>query len=304
MPHAAVSVSQSLRPRRARHDEPLGRRRCAGSRTYERSTGWCKLAGSLIKFFSLTYFISWALWTAATTVNGRLGALPFLPGTIAPALVALALTSRTAGRAGIEALLQPIVELPAGARWYIFAVGYMTVVKLAVALLHRLVTGVWPTFGDTPWYLIVAVIVLSTPVQAGEEIGWRGYALPRLSSHVGLSGASIILGVVWGCWHLPLFFIPGSDNAGQSFPAYVLAVTALSVAMAWLYWRTNASLLLTMLMHAAVNNTSGIVRSPVTGAGNPFTVRPPLTAWLTVAVLWVCAVYFIVRMRGATLQSI
>jgi hypothetical protein len=78
-------------------------------------------------------------------------------------------------------------------------------------------------------------------------------------------------------------------------------VTALSVAMAWLYWRTEGSLLLTMLMHAAVNNTAGIVSSPAS-VTNPFSVRTTLAAWLTAALLWICALYFLVRMRRATRQ--
>jgi membrane protease YdiL (CAAX protease family) len=147
---------------------------------------------------------------------------------------------------------------------------------------------------------MLVAIIFSTPVQAGEEIGWRGYALPRLARSLGLGGASIVLGIIWACWHLPFFFIPGSDNAGQSFPVYLLAVTAISVAMAWLYWRTKGSLLLTMLMHAAINNTAGIVSSPASTT-NPFALKTSLVAWLTAAVLWLSAAYFLIRMRGATL---
>jgi membrane protease YdiL (CAAX protease family) len=88
-------------------------------------------------------------------------------------------------------------------------------------------------------------IVFSTPLQAGEEIGWRGFALPHLSRRLGLASASIVLGVIWASWHLPFFFIPGTDKSGQSFAVYLVTVTAVSVAMAWLFWRTNGSLLLT-----------------------------------------------------------
>lgn len=140
-------------------------------------------------------------------------------------------------------------------------------------------------------------------MQAGEEIGWRGYALPRLSAFLGLSGASIALGVIWAVWHLPFFFISGADKSGQSFPVYLLSVTALSVAMAWLYWRTNGSLLLTMLMHAAVNNTKDIVPSAVSAATNAFSLNSSRVAWLSVAILWICAAYFLFRMRGVKLQD-
>jgi membrane protease YdiL (CAAX protease family) len=119
---------------------------------------------------------------------------------------------------------------------------------------------------------VLAAALFSTVIggQAGEEIGWRGYALPRLAAPFGLARASIMLGMIWACWHLPLFFLPQADTYGQSFPVYLLQVTALSVAIAWLYWRTNGSPLLTMLMHAAINNTKDIVPSLAMTGTNPF----------------------------------
>ncbi|MBI3981485.1 MAG: CPBP family intramembrane metalloprotease [Gemmatimonadetes bacterium] len=113
-------------------------------------------------------------------------------------------------------------------RWYVFAVGYMAALKLAVALLHRVALGNWPRFGQEAWYVIAVAIVFSTPVQAGEEIGWRGYALPRVAARFGLARASVLLGVIWAVWHLPLFFISGTDTFGQSFPVYLLQVTSVS----------------------------------------------------------------------------
>jgi len=263
---------------------------------------------SLLKFFLLTYIVSWVLWASsaailrvATPESSGLqiisGAL-YLIGVFAPALVALALTARADGRAATLALLRRTVDWSVGARWYLFALGYMAAIKLAVAISVRIATGAWPAFGPEPLYLMIIAIPFSTPVQAGEEIGWRGYALPRLAASLGLSGASIVLGILWACWHLPFFFIPGSDKSGQSFPLYLLGVTALSVAMAWLYWRTNGSLLLTMLMHAAVNNTKDIVPSAVSAATNVSSLSSSRVAWISVAIMWICAVYFLVRMLG------
>src|SRR5207245_3974942 len=121
--------------------------------------------------------------------------------------------------------------------------------------------GGWPRFGAEPWYGILAAIGLSTPFQAGEEIGWRGYALPRLATRFGLGRASVLLGLIWAAWHLPQFFIPEVDTYGQSFFVYALQVTALSVAMAWLYARTNGSMLLVMFLHSALTNSKVIVQS-------------------------------------------
>src|SRR6185503_11452567 len=203
----------------------------------------------------------------------------------------------TEGRAATLALLGRIFKWDVGWPWYLFAVAFMPVVKLSVAIVHRMVTGGWPRFGETPWYLMIAAIAVSTWAQAGEEIGWRGYALPRLLESLGLAPASVILGIIWATWHLPLFFFSGSDKVGQSFPLYLLQVTALSVAMAWLYWRTGGSLLLVMLLHAAVNNTKDIVPSADPNAISPWAMSQSLVAWLTVALLWIAAAYFLFRIR-------
>jgi membrane protease YdiL (CAAX protease family) len=116
---------------------------------------------------------------------------------------------------------------------------------------------------------MLTALLFSTWIQAGEEIGWRGFALPRMSVKIGLPMATLLLGVIWAFWHLPLFFLKGATTYGQSFPLYFIQVTMLSVAVGWLYWRTKGSLLLTMLMHAAVNNTKDIVPSAVPNATNP-----------------------------------
>jgi membrane protease YdiL (CAAX protease family) len=221
----------------------------------------------------------------------------FLLGVFAPGYTALALTARYEGRSAANTLVNRILKWDVGARWYVFAIGYMPAIKLIVALVVRVATGEWPLFGREPFYIMLAALTISTWVQAGEEVGWRGYALPRLSSRFGLGPASIILGIIWAAWHLPLFFFPASDTLGQSFPLYVLQVTAISVAMAWLYWRTGGSLLLVMLFHAAVNNLKDIVPSGVPDATNAFTLHASLVGWLTVVLLWIGAAYFLYQMR-------
>jgi membrane protease YdiL (CAAX protease family) len=224
----------------------------------------------------------------------------FLLGTISPSLIALALTERAEGRATTLSLLSRVFQWRVSTRWYLFAIGFFPAIKVSVALVYRVATGAWPPFGQEPWYLMAAAIVFSTWVQAGEEIGWRGYALPRLSDRLGLAPASVMLGIIWASWHLPLFFVPNSSTFRQSFPLYLLQVTALSVAIGWLYWGTQGSLLLVMLLHAAVNNTKDIVPSAVPGATNAFALSTSLVAWLTVAFLWIAAAYFLVRMRNTS----
>lgn len=247
----------------------------------------------------MTLAVTWALWLVAALISriapGR--AVLFLPGTIAPALIALFLTARSDGRLGTRALLARAVAWRVPLRWYFFSVGYMALIKLAAAVIQRALTGAWPAFGKVPLVLLLLATLVSTPVQAGEEVGWRGYALPRMATMIGFRWSSIILGIIWATWHLPLFFIAGVDVAGQSFPIYLLDVTALSVVFAYLYASTNGSLLLPMILHAAVNNTTGIVPAAASGGSNSiFGMHTSMMGWLTGLLLWISAAYFLVRM--------
>jgi len=255
-------------------------------------------------FFFLAYAITWGLYFAANATSApALRGLLFYLGVFTPGLLALWLTRRADGSPGVVALLQRLVQWRVSARWYVFALTYIATIKLTVALLYRALAGAWPRFGDVSWYVMLAATLGSTLVggQIGEELGWRGYALPRLAMRFGIGGASLLLGVLWAVWHLPLFFILGGDTVGQSFPLHVLQVTALSVAIAWLFLKTQGSLLLTMLLHAAVNNTKDIVPSAVHGAAEAWALSTSLVARLTVVLLWIAAAYFLVDMRRAAL---
>jgi uncharacterized protein len=216
--------------------------------------------------------------------------------------VGLGLTAYDHGRAGVLGLLSRLLHWRVGVRWYVFAVGFLAAIKLVGALGQRVATGRWPAFGHQPWYAIVVAILVSWTVGGplGEELGWRGYALPRLSSRFGSAAASVLLGMVWACWHLPLFVLSAlsgvGDQYGQSFPTYVLQVTALSVALAWMMHHTGGSLLLVVLMHSAINQTKDLVPARVTGAGHWWALSTSVPAWVTVTLLWVCAGYFLVRL--------
>src|SRR5215468_486300 len=173
-----------------------------------------------IGFFLLTFALTWTAWLAPAALGASgnavfgVGGPVFLLGVFAPGIVGLALTARREGRAGVARLVARIGRWQVGVPFYVFAVGYMPTTRLVAALIHRVVKGGWPAFGGTPVLVMLGAILVSIWVQAGEEVGWRGYALPRLAKHLGLSGASIVLGFVWALWHLPLFFLQGSGSEG------------------------------------------------------------------------------------------
>jgi uncharacterized protein len=273
-----------------------------------RSTGdeaWLSAQpGSVALYFLLATVTAWTLWAVAAAIvpaeslDRSTRALLFLPGTFAPGLVALALCYRATGVTGVGRLLDRIFIWDVGLRWYLFAAAYMAAAKLMAAALYRLIEGAWPPMLPVPLLGMFGAVLLSVPFQAGEEIGWRGYALPRLTARLGLARASVLLGVVWALWHVPLFYIAGTDNFGQPFPVYLLAVTAISVPMAWLYVRTGGSLLLVMVMHAAINNTTGIVPAGVADPVPVMSLTATPMGWLTAIVLWLAAAILLLRMRA------
>ena len=260
-------------------------------------------------FLVLTFGVTWALWAivlrATNAAHGTshapallaLGGPVFLLGVFAPGLVALGLTAWEEGGDAVAALLRRAVRWRLPLRFYVFALLLMPLSKLAVAIVHRALVGTWPAFGETHPLLLVLATMLSTVGQAGEEVGWRGYVLPRLTDRTGLITASLMLGAIWAAWHLPLFFASGADTKGQSFPLYALQVTAYSVILAWLYWRSGGSLFLTMFAHAAFNNMKDIVPSAGTPRPSPFTLDATLSFRLTVLALWVVALLLLLRMR-------
>jgi membrane protease YdiL (CAAX protease family) len=263
---------------------------------------------ALAAFFGFSYLVAWIFFVAGGVARGSptlapLSGLLFYLGAITPGVVAVAITARSEGMPGVAALVTRLLAWRVRWRWYLFAIAFFAAVKLAAAVLHRIITGDWPAFGTDRWYVMLPVIFIAALLggQAGEEVGWRGFALPRLAARFGLGAASVVLGVIWAVWHLPTFFIPGVDKIGQSLPVYVLQVTALSVTLAWLYWKTDGSLLLVTLMHSAVNQTKDIVPSAMPGASDVFSFTASTMSWLTAAVLWTCAAVFLVRMRGARL---
>src|SRR5688572_4237651 len=263
---------------------------------------------AVTKYFFLTFLVSWTFFITVVILSNNNPetasgltvlhqALIFI-GVIAPSLVALWLTSRSGIPGQTQNLLGRIGRWKVHLKWYFFAIGFLVVIKILVACLYKIFTGSWPQFGQNLWYIMLVAILFSTLVQAGEEIGWRGFALPQMTTKFGLGLSTILLGIIWACWHLPLFFIKGSSTYGQSFPLYIIQVIAVSVILGWLYWRTRGSLLLVMIMHAAINNTKDIVPSTVPGASNSFAISNSLVGWLTVILLWIFALYCLIQMRS------
>ena len=126
----------------------------------------------------------------------------------------------------------------------------------------------------------------------GEEIGWRGFALPHLQARFGGLGASLILGLLWTAWHLINATIPGLERYWYAFPAFALFVIAQTILFTWIANHTRASVLLAWLFHAAINV-----------AGSRFAIGDPVRQWWLSAALFGIAALAVLAFAGASLGS-
>jgi uncharacterized protein len=199
---------------------------------------------------------------------------------VAVAATGIGLTAVTGGRAALRELRSRMARWRVGARWYA-ALLIPPAAILVVLECLRLLAG--PAF--TPNLFPIG---LTFGLVAGffEEIGWTGYAYPRMRSRLGALGAGVTLGLLWGLWHLPVVDSLGAASPhGRSwlafFLAFVAVVAAIRVMIAWLYSNTG-SVLLAQLLHAS--STGSLV---VLGAAHVSPAQE--AAWYAVyaMVLWV-----------------
>jgi hypothetical protein len=204
----------------------------------------------LIVFFVLTFVIGWLAYIPVmlNNVQPTFGAFIFL---YSPALAALITVCLVNGFTGIKAVLKRYFLWKFPIRWYLLSVLLLPAIFLAAggALLLTKNTSLWTT---SPWYFVVASFGFLMIINSGEEIGWRGFALGRLQSVIKSPlVASIVLGVIWGLWHLPLYLDP--RQAGFPLILFLLFIIGISIIYMVLFNSTGGSLLLAVILHASTD---------------------------------------------------
>ena len=206
----------------------------------------------------LAFAITWAVWVprAAGVPTGAVGQL----WTWAPAAAALIAAALTGGRSAVGELGERLLRWRVGWRWYAVVIVGPAVFSLAVAALYALLGGSWadavpPALrGQTPLVLLPLFLVgLFLTDGLGEELAWRGFALPRLLVDHNALVASLILGVLWASWHLPLVWTEVAPLYQQPIWLLFLDVTAKSVLFTWVFLHTRGSVFLAALLHATTN---------------------------------------------------
>ena len=240
----------------------------------------------LVVFFVLAYALSWWPWILYAF---DLSPLPIVG--FGPFLAAIVVLAVTRGKAGVMALLRRMVRWRVSPVWYAVALLLPVAITVAATVLNVLFGAQAPSSAElSGWTGLVPgfFLLLLIPGFGGawEEPGWRGYALPRLQ--VGRSAllASLILGLLWAFWHLPLMVV-GEVNWSD-----IVLVIAASVVFAWVFNSASGSVLIAMVMHATNNTISGSFFGPMFSGAD--SVRE---SWL-LAALWVAVAIVVVVATG------
>jgi hypothetical protein len=223
---------------------------------------------SLALFYAIACLFSWGCWLPGVLASHHLADSslnkPWLPllATFGPALSTLLMSWSGKASKGKRALRQQFALRKVAWPWYL--VGLLTPAALMLAG-----TGLAVLLGDPPpnfswprhWYSIPAtfllILVLGGPL--GEEPGWRGYALPLLIPKLGPLFASLVVGLLWAFWHLPLWFVTGSVQSFQPFGGFLLQTLAVSVLFTWVWMGSRGSLPIALLLHTAINTSAAFL---------------------------------------------
>lgn len=209
-------------------------------------------------FFLAAFAITWGL-----QVPGVLAVLGLIPGDPAtylplaglgisgPLIAATALTASESGAAGVRALYAPLLRWRAS--WRIYVIALVLPGALLTGLL--LLLGAAGRQGPIAYLPALGALPAALFISVAEEVGWRGYALPRLQARWGAFAASVFLGVLWYLWHIPMFV--GLGVPLELVLVMLLFFTGSSLLMTWVHNRSGQSLLLAALAHlgAHLNNS-------------------------------------------------
>lgn len=222
---------------------------------------------SLVIGLSLMFLYTWTIDLSNS------GVLPFkVPFFVAITLgwgfifVSLLMTWLTLGKDEAMKLFKRFFLWRVDWKWWMVALLLLPALRFIAIPLTTLLTGIPADYSrpmisdvvplDAPMLMLVVPWIIFEILTNGEEMGWRGYVLPRLQAKYNALIASLIVGVIWAVWHLPKFFGTGLNGEG-SFAWFTVAHLALAVLYTWLYNNTRGSLLLVTLFHAS-GNTFGV----------------------------------------------
>jgi len=215
----------------------------------------------LIPFFTITFLIAWGILALYVFTSERMtqafGSLSgehplFYLAVYAPAIAALTVVLYRSGFAGTKRFLSRLLLWRASLYWYVLVIAGVPLVFYVAALMKDgALDTLFPFPGVLPYLLALLLMAIKGPV---EEIGWRGVALPLLQRRMAPIWAALVLGTIWGLWHLPAFVLSGMPQSAWSFTPFFAGTIAVSVIVTPLFNSTRGSILLPAFLHLQLIN--------------------------------------------------
>lgn len=258
-----------------------------------------------LSFFVLTFVLSWLVWIPLDLAHFEIGPLRIaestsnvvrLLGVLMPAVAAIILTANTGGRNALRGLFSRLVLWRVGWQWWLAAVLAQPVLLALTGVVVNLLSegspvSIPPAMPLSAWIVNVFFLLLAT---LGEEIGWRGVALPTLQKSQRPLKASAVLGLLWAVWHIPFWLL--LDTFSRFGFGYIalnfLLVFPLTFYITWIFNRSRSSILLPVASHLAFNIVNTVL-FPVTIHVGAFAVL--------VGLEWVVMCFIVTRLRTGAL---
>jgi membrane protease YdiL (CAAX protease family) len=258
----------------------------------------------VLTYFVLVYTVTWgailliaqAFATPGEPASTTLVALVALPMLLAPGIACISATALVEGRVGLKALLSRMTRWRVEGRWY--AVALATMPALVITILYALALLIAPAFAPT--LSLFGLVGLA----AGffEEIGWTGFAVPRLRSRWSLLTVGLGVGALWGLWHGVADYVIRGDALGAFWPVtfglFVLPLVAWRVLMVWVYDNTRSGVV-AQLMHFGYTGSLALFIPKLSPTDDALVYAALAGA------LWTCVAIVALRERRAprTLQA-
>lgn len=251
-------------------------------------------------FFALTFLWTWFFWILAAFLNvgmdSAAGVILLLLGVLGPMVTGITFTYLTQDKEGKRDYWKRIIDFRRiSGKWYLIIFLFVPILTVLAAILDILSGGSGATLGELATNFlsqplsIIPSLLCASLIPFIEELGWRGYALDRLQSKRNALVSSLILGIVWSLWHLPLFFIKDTYqyDLGVGSPAFwlfIIGVVPLSFSFTWIYNNTHRSTLAVILFHAMVNFTGELIA--ITERADTYLIMLWFIAAVAIITIW------------------